>query len=48
MNNELTQAIITTEFSGIFNVMITGVRKDEQALEYSQTEEIIEEQLKDY
>jgi len=35
-------AIIETEKSGIYNVMITGVRKDPEAVAYSATENIDE------
>jgi hypothetical protein len=42
VNDELTMAIIETEKSGIYNVMITGVRKDPEAVAYSATENIDE------
>ena len=42
VNDELTTAIIETEKSGIYNVMITGVRKDPEAVAYSATENIDE------
>ena len=40
VNEELTAAIIKTEKPGIFYVMVTGVRKDPEAVAYSATENI--------
>ena len=40
VNEELTSAIIKTEKSGTFNVMVTGIRKDPEAVAYSATENI--------
>ena len=40
MNDEHTKAIIETEKSGMYNVMVTGVRKDPAAVAYSATENI--------
>ena len=40
VNEELTEAIIKTEKTGTFNVMVTGVRKDPEAVAYSATENI--------
>ena len=40
MNDNLTKAIIETEKSGTYNVMVTGVRKDPEAVAYSATENI--------
>ena len=40
VNEELTAAIIKTEKTGTFNVMVTGVRKDPEAVAYSATENI--------
>jgi len=40
MNDDLTKAIIETEKSGTYNVMVTGVRKDPEAVAYSATENI--------
>jgi len=40
VNDNLTHAIIQTENPGIFNVMVTGVRKDPGAVKYSSTENI--------
>ena len=42
VNNDLTAALITTEKPGTFNVMVTGVRKDPDAVAYSATEHIDE------
>jgi len=42
VNENLTHAIIQTEKPGIFNVMVTGVRKDPGAVKYSATENIDE------
>ena len=38
VNDDLTAALITTEKPGTFNVMVTGVRKDPDAVAYSATE----------
>jgi hypothetical protein len=35
VNDNLTHAIIQTENPGIFNVMVTGVRKDPGAVKYA-------------
>jgi len=40
MNDEHTKAIIETEKTGMYNVMVTGVRKDPAAVAYSATENI--------
>jgi hypothetical protein len=40
VNDDLTAAIIETEKTGTFNVMVTGVRKDPQAMAYSELEDI--------
>ena len=40
VNNELTQAIIHTQKAGTYNVIVTGIRKDPAALEFSSTEMI--------
>ena len=40
MNDDLTKAIVETEKPGTFNVMVTGVRKDPEAVAYSATENI--------
>jgi len=40
VNDDLTKAIIETEKSGTYNVMVTGVRKDPEAVAYSATENI--------
>ena len=40
MNDEHTKAIIETEKPGMYNVMVTGVRKDPAAVAYSATENI--------
>ena len=40
VNNDLTHAIIQTQKAGAFNIMVTGVRKDPQAIAYSATENI--------
>jgi len=40
VNDELTEVIIKTEKPGVFNVMVTGVRKDPEAVAYSATENI--------
>ena len=40
INKTLTAAIIETKGTGHFNVMVTGVRKDEEALAYSAIEDI--------
>ena len=42
VNDDLTAALITTEKPGTFNVMVTGVRKDPDAVAYSATEHIDE------
>ena len=42
VNEDLTHAIIQTEKPGIFNVMVTGVRKDPDAVKYSASENIDE------
>ena len=42
VNETLTKAIIYTEKAGIFNVIITGVRKDPDAIAYSATVHIDE------
>ena len=42
VNENLTHAIIQTEKPGIFNVLVTGVRKDPGAVKYSATENIDE------
>ena len=42
VNENLTHAIIQTEKPGIFNVMVTGVRKDPDAVKYSASENIDE------
>ena len=42
VNEDLTAALITTEKPGTFNVMVTGVRKDPDAVAYSATEHIDE------
>ena len=42
VNENLTHAIIQTEKPGIFNVMVTGVRKDPGAVKYSASESIDE------
>ena len=42
VNENLTHAIIQTEKPGIFNVMVTGVRKDPNVVKYSATENIDE------
>jgi len=42
MNDTLTHAVIQTEKPGIFNVLVTGVRKDPDAIKYSSTENIDE------
>ena len=42
VNENITHAIIQTEKPGIFNVMVTGVRKDPGAVKYSATENIDE------
>ena len=39
VNRKLTQAIIKTEFIGTFNILITAIRKDKLAKQYSETEE---------
>ena len=39
VNSDLTCAIIQTTKRGLYNVMITGVRKDSDAIKYSETEE---------
>jgi len=40
VNTDLTAAIIETERTGTFNVMVTGVRKDPEAVAYSEIEDI--------
>ena len=40
VNSDLTHAIIQTQKTGTFNIMVTGVRKDPQAIAYSATENI--------
>ena len=40
MNDDHTKAIIETEKPGTFNVMVTGVRKDPEAVAYSESENI--------
>jgi len=40
VNDELTAVVVKTEKPGIFNVMVTGVRKDPQAVAYSASENI--------
>ena len=35
INKELTEAIVQTEKRGIFNILITGIRKDTAAINYS-------------
>ena len=42
VNEALTHAVIQTEKPGVFNVMVTGVRKDPKAVAYSSTEYIDE------
>ena len=42
VNDDLTAALITTEKPATFNVMVTGVRKDPDAVAYSATERIDE------
>ena len=40
VNSDLTHAIIQTQKTGTFNIMVTGVRKDPQAIAYSVPENI--------
>ena len=40
VNDDLTKALVETEKSGTYNVMVTGVRKDPEAVAYSATENI--------
>ena len=40
VNDELTGVVVKTEKPGIFNIMVTGVRKDPQAVAYSASENI--------
>ena len=40
MNDDHTKAIVETEKPGTFNVMVTGVRKDPEAVAYSESENI--------
>ena len=42
VNDELTAAVVETEHPGVFNVMVTGIRKDAGAVGYSATEHIDE------
>ena len=46
VNEAMTHVIINTESPGIFNIMVTGVRKDKVAREYSETEEKAEFKIK--
>jgi len=40
INKELTEAIVQTEKRGIFNILITGIRKDTAAVNYSKNDYI--------
>jgi hypothetical protein len=42
VNDELTAVVVETEHPGVFNVMVTGIRKDAGAVGYSATEYIDE------
>jgi len=42
VNKELSEIHITTEKAGIFNVMVSGIRKDPAAVSYSATKYIDE------
>ena len=40
INKEFTEAIIQTEKVGVFNILITGIRKDKAAVSYSNNDYI--------
>ena len=42
VNDEMTHVIIKTIKKGIYNIMVTAIRKDPAAIKYSDKEEIAE------